>query len=62
MKIKMIEIECNGEELRANRTFCDAVVEAMTRMCDSIGMSGNVDVSENTDNHEGSDDSEESHI
>lgn len=36
MKVTMIEIECNAEELAANRTFADTLMNALTRISGSI--------------------------
>ena len=39
MKITMIEIECNADELAANRTFADTLMNALTRISNSIAPS-----------------------
>ena len=45
MKVTMIEIECNADELAANRTFADTLLDTLTRISNSIAPS-NCDASE----------------
>ena len=53
MKVKMIQIECNKEELKANRGLMDAMVDVFQGIVDSIygtyRPSGTTDAQEETE-------------
>lgn len=53
MKVKMIQIECNKEKLKANRGLMDAMVDVFQGIADSIygtyRPSGTTDAQEETE-------------